>query len=83
MDDVDYLVEDNAMDDFAYHRKWKGPMVSPLWRWSWTTTTEVQAGNKMQMLGMILVTGEEPNNREWIHCLKGHSIAEETESNPS
>ena len=24
----------------------------------------VQAGNKMQMLGMILVTGEGPNNRE-------------------
>ena len=30
MDDVDYLVEDNAMDDFAYHRKWMGPMVGPL-----------------------------------------------------
>ena len=27
MDDVDYLVEDNAMDEFAYHRKWKRPMV--------------------------------------------------------
>ena len=27
MDDVDYLVEDNAMDDFAYHPKWVGPMV--------------------------------------------------------
>ena len=27
MDDVDYLVEDNAMDDFAYHRKWKRPIV--------------------------------------------------------
>ena len=25
--DVDYLVEDNVMDDFAYHRKWKRPMV--------------------------------------------------------
>jgi hypothetical protein len=24
----------------------------------------VPAGNKMQILGMILVTGEEPNNRE-------------------
>ena len=45
-------------------------------------TMAVQAGNKMQMLGMILVTREEPNNREWIHCLKGHSIAEETESIP-
>ena len=30
MDDVDSLVEDNAMDDFPYHRKWMGPMVSPL-----------------------------------------------------
>ena len=30
MDDVDYLVEDNTMDDFAYHRKWIGPMVGPL-----------------------------------------------------
>ena len=27
LDDVDYLVEDNVMDDFAYHRKWKGPIV--------------------------------------------------------
>ena len=27
MDDVDYLVEYNAMDDFAYHRKRMGPMV--------------------------------------------------------
>ena len=23
LDDVDYLVEDNVMDEFAYHRKWK------------------------------------------------------------
>ena len=27
LDDVDYLVEDNTMDEFAYHRKWKRPMV--------------------------------------------------------
>ena len=27
LDDVDYLVEDNAMDEFAYHRKWKRPIV--------------------------------------------------------
>ena len=27
LDDVDYLVEDNVMDDFAYHRKWKRSMV--------------------------------------------------------
>ena len=56
MDDVDYLVEDNAMDDFAYHRKWMGPMVG----WhnggaSW---------EKMQMSEMILVTGEELSSRE-------------------
>ena len=30
LDDVDYLVEDNAMDEFTYHRKWKGPMIGPL-----------------------------------------------------
>ena len=27
LDDVDYLVEDNVMDEFSYHRKWKRPMV--------------------------------------------------------
>ena len=27
LEDVDYLVEDNVMDDFAYHRKWKRPTV--------------------------------------------------------
>ena len=27
MDAVDYLVEDNVMDECAYHRKWKRPMV--------------------------------------------------------
>ena len=27
MDDVDYLVEDNGIDDFAYHQKWTGPKV--------------------------------------------------------
>ena len=27
LDDVDYLVEDNVMDEFAYHRKWRRPMV--------------------------------------------------------
>ena len=30
LDDVDYLVEDNVMDEFAYHRKWMGPMTGPL-----------------------------------------------------
>ena len=34
----------------------------------------------MQMLGMILVTGEEPNNRELSHYWTGYSITEETES---
>ena len=29
LDDVDYLVEDNAMDDFAYHRRWMETMVGP------------------------------------------------------
>ena len=54
---------------FAYHRKWMGPMVGPLLKMildnhccegqpmeNWHDG--VQAGNKMQMLGMILVTGE-------------------------
>jgi hypothetical protein len=27
LDDVDYLVEDNVMDESAYHRRWKRPMV--------------------------------------------------------
>ena len=49
--DVDYLVEDNVMDDFCLSPEMEGTLV-------------VQAGNKMQMLGTILVTGEEPNNRE-------------------
>ena len=40
----------------------------------------VQAGSKMQMLGMILVTGEEPNSRERFHCFKGYGIIEETEN---
>ena len=40
----------------------------------------VQAGNKMQMLGMILVTGEKPNSRERFHGLKGYGIIEETEN---
>ena len=40
----------------------------------------VQTGNKMQMLGMILVTGEKPNSRERFHCLKGYGIIEETEN---
>ena len=27
LDDVDYLVEDNVMDEFPCHRKWQRPMV--------------------------------------------------------
>ena len=42
----------------------------------------VQAGNKMQMMGMILVTGERLNNRELSHYWNGYSITEETESTP-
>ena len=42
----------------------------------------VQAGNKMQMMGMILVAGERLNNRELFHYWNGYSIAEETESTP-
>ena len=56
LDDVDYLVEDNAMDELLITGNGRDP-------WQNGTLT-VQAGNKMEMLGMILVTGEEPNNRE-------------------
>ena len=56
LDDVDYLVEDNVMDEFAYHRKWKRPMVE------WHIGGAGQEQNAT--LGMILVTAEEPNNRE-------------------
>ena len=56
LDDVDYLVEDNVMDDFACHRKWKGPMVE--WHIggaSWEQNAN--AGNDSGNWG-------EPNNRE-------------------
>ena len=57
LDDVDYLVEDNVMDDFL--------LITGNGRDPWQNDTlAVQAGNKMQMLGMILVTGEEPKNKE-------------------
>ena len=56
LDDVDYLVEDNVMDEFAYHRRWKRPMVE------WHIGGVSQEQNAM--MGMILVTGEEPNKRE-------------------
>ena len=56
LDDVDYLVEDNAMDELLITGNGRDP-----WQ---NGTLVVQAGNRMQMLGMILVTGEEPNNKE-------------------
>ena len=56
LDDVDYLVEDNVMDEFAYHRKWKRPVVE----WHIGGASWEQNANA----AMILVTGEEPNNRE-------------------
>ena len=56
LDDVDYLVKDNAMDEFTYHRKWKGPMVE--WHiggasWEQNANAGNDSGN-----------WEEPNNRE-------------------
>ena len=56
MDDVDYHVEDNAMDDFCLSPEMDGTH-GRLTQW------RVQAGNKMQILGMILVTGEKLNRR--------------------
>ena len=67
LDDVDYLVEDNVMDDFCLSPEMEGTLV-------------VQAGNKMQMLGMILVTGAELNSRECLQCFNGYRIIEETKS---
>jgi hypothetical protein len=70
MDDVDYLVEDNAMDDFCFSSEMDGthgkttseddPEQQLLLRAAHGKMTQwrVQVGNKMQMLGMILVTGE-------------------------
>ena len=56
LDDVDYLVEDNVMDEFAYHRKWKRPVVE--WHiggvsWKQNANAGNDSGN-----------WEEPNNRE-------------------
>ena len=56
LDDVDYLVEDNVMDEFAYHRKWKRPMVE----WHIGGASWEQNAN----VGMILLTGERLNSRE-------------------
>ena len=72
LDDVDYLVEDNVMDEFAYYRKWKRPMVE----WhnggaSWEQNAN--AGNDSSNWG-------EPNSRERFHYWKGYSITKETKS---
>ena len=76
LDDVDYLVEDNVMDEFAYHRKWKRPMVE--WHIggaSWEQNAN--AGNDSGNWGRT--------QQQRVNSLfkKGHSIAEETERNPS
>ena len=62
LDDVDYLVEDNVMDEFAYHRKWKRPIGN--WH------NGVPAGNKMQMLGMFQPSYL-PEIQIWL--VSGHS----------
>ena len=44
LDDVDYLVEDNVMDEFTYHWKWKRSMVEwPIGGASWEQNAN--AGN--------------------------------------
>ena len=48
--------EDNVMDEFAYHRKWKRPMVE----WHNGGANWEHNANA----GMILVTGEKLNSRE-------------------
>ena len=54
MDDVDYLVEDNARDAFCLSPEMDGTHGRMAqWR--------CKLGTKMQMLEMILVTGEEPH----------------------
>ena len=56
MDNMDYLIEDNTRDDLL--------IIGNEWDPWQVGTLAVQAGNKMQMLGMIPVTGKKPNNRE-------------------
>jgi hypothetical protein len=67
---VGYLVEDNAMDDFCLSSELDGTHGKPTFEddpeqqllrraaHGKMAQWRVQAGNKMQMLGMILVTGE-------------------------
>ena len=72
LDDVDYLVEDNVMDEFAYHRKWKRPMVE--WHIggaSWEQNAN--AGNDSGNWGRT--------QQQRVNSLfEGYSIIEETES---
>ena len=75
LDDVDYLVEDNVMDEFAYHRKWKRPMVE--WHiggasWEQNANAGNDSGNR----------GKNPTIESEFTVWKGHSIAEETKSIP-
>ena len=75
LDDVDYLVEDNIMDEFAYHRKGKRPMVE--WHiggasWEQNANAGNDSGN----------WGKNPTIESEFTVWKGHSIAEETERNP-
>ena len=75
MDDVDYLVEENAMDDFCLSPEMDGTHDRTTFEndpkqqllrglLMGIGTMAVQAGKKMQILGMILVTGGKLNRRE-------------------
>ena len=57
MDDLDYLVEDNGMDDLYLSSEMDGTHGRMAQR-------RCKMEIKRQMLGMILVTGEKPNSRE-------------------
>ena len=92
MDDVDYLVEVNTMSDFCLSSEMDGthgrttfeddPKQQLLRRVAHGRMAQwrVQAKNKMQMLGMILVAGEKLNSRECFQRLNGYRIIEETRS---
>ena len=75
LDDVDYLVEDNVMDEFAYHRKWKRPVVE--WHiggasWEQNANAGNDSGN------------QEGTQQQRVNSLfEGYSITEEVESKPS
>ena len=88
MDDVDYHVEDNTMDDFFLSLRKDRVQGKPTFEddpkikitekadHSKMAQRRVQAGNKMQMLGMILVTGEKLK----VIPLFSYRITEETKS---